>query len=264
MRRFVLVFFDDILVYSRIWEEHQEHLATVLEVLRKERLFANWKKCSFGQQRLEYLGHVISLAGVAVDPAKVEAILLWPTPKNVRGVRGFLGLVGYYWRFVRNFGHLARPLTDLLKRGEFKWTNEATDAFEALQQATTTLPVLAMPDFAKPLVVETNASGSGLGVVLMQQGRPIAYLSKALSGTTRFCSVYGCELMAVVLAVQKWRHYLLGRHFVARTDQQSLRFLMDQWLLPPEHLCWAIKFFGYDFELQYKQGASNRIADALS
>ncbi|XP_024018362.1 uncharacterized protein LOC112090683 [Morus notabilis] len=120
LRQFVLVFFDDILIYSRTWEEHEKHLAVVLGILRREQLFANRNKCVFGQPQLEYLGHVISAAGVATDPAKVESILSWPTPKNVRGVRGFLGLAGYYRRFVQNFGRLAKPMTDVLKRGDFR------------------------------------------------------------------------------------------------------------------------------------------------
>lgn len=200
---------------------------------------------------------MISTTGVAVDPAKVEAILSWPTPKNVRGVKGFLGLAGYYRRFVHNFGRLVKPMTDLLKRGEFQWTPKAGVALEALKLAMTTLPILAILDFSEPFVVEIDASGPGIGVVLMQGDRPIVFFSKALSGTSRFRSVYEWELMAVVLAVQKWSHYLLGWHFVVHTDQQSLRFLMDQRLLPSEHLCWTIKLFGYDFELQYKQRASN-------
>lgn len=184
LRRFVLVFFDDILVYSRNWEEHRGHLSTVLDVLQKEQLFANRKKCAFRQQQLEYLGHVISAAGVAADLAKVETILSWPTPRNVRGVRGFLGLAGYYRRFVRNFSHVARPMTDLLKRGEFTWNEEVDAAFQALKRTMTILPVLAMPDFSKMFVLETNASSSGLGAVLMQGGRPIAYFNKVLSGAT--------------------------------------------------------------------------------
>ncbi|KAL5555888.1 hypothetical protein UlMin_038124 [Ulmus minor] len=167
LRKFLLVFFDDILVYSRTWEEHNIHLKLILEVLENERLYVNQKKCMFRQPRIDYLGHVISGLGVSADLSKVQAMTKWPTPANVRDVRGFLGLTGYYRRFVRGYGELAKPLTDLLKKEGFSWGSQQEQAFETLKAAVTNLPVLAMPNFSKLFILETDASGSGLGAVLM-------------------------------------------------------------------------------------------------
>lgn len=188
--RFLLVFFDDILVYRKTEEEHHEHLRLVLQVLNEHKFYANEKKCEFGQQSVSYLGHVISKKGVSADPEKVEAIKNWPQPKNVTALRGFLGLTRYYRRFVQSYGKIARPLTDLLKKDGLVWTVEATDAFDRLKAAMVRLPVLVLPDFTKPFVVETDASGAGIGAVLSQGDRPIAFISKAFSNRGRVKSVY--------------------------------------------------------------------------
>lgn len=213
LRRFVLVFFNNILVFSKGLDDHIQHLRMVLEILRSHRLVVNKKKCQFGKERIGYLGHIVSKHGVEADPRKIEDMRSWPIPRDLRDLRGFLGLTGYYRRFVYGYGKIAKPLTDLLKKNAFRWNEGAHAAFEALKEAMVTVPVLALPDFTKMFVIETDASGSGLGAILMQAGRPIAYLSKALSPRNREKSVYERELMAIVLALQKWRHYLLGRHF---------------------------------------------------
>ena len=175
LRKFALVFFDDILIYSETLSQHLSHLSQVLEVLQANFLKVNKKKCTFGQTKLEYLGHIVSGGRVAADQKKVEAMCTWPKPKDIKSLRGFLGLMGYYRRFVKDYGKLAKPLTTLLKKDNFHWNEEAEVAFQDLKKAMTELPSLVVPDFSKEFVVETDASSKGLGVVLMQGGKPIAF-----------------------------------------------------------------------------------------
>ncbi|KOM42757.1 hypothetical protein LR48_Vigan05g036100 [Vigna angularis] len=201
LRRFVLVFFDDILVYSRTWEEHLEHVETVLRELVAHHWVANRKKCEFGRTQIGYLGHRISEKGVEMDEDKVRAVLEWEKPKTVKALRGFLGLTGYYRRFVKDYGKIARPLTDLLKKGSFVWTEQAEEAMLKLKKAITTAPVLILPDFNQPFHIECDASGRGIGAVLMQGKQPIAFFSKALSDGSLGKSIYEKELMALVLAI---------------------------------------------------------------
>jgi len=192
-------------------DENLQHLEWVLEVLRENKLYANMQhKCGFAKMKVEYLGHIISGKGVEVDPEKIRSIKEWPVPTNVREVRGFLGLTGYYRRFVMNYGSVAAPLTQLLKKGAYEWTVAAAEAFENLKMATMTLPILALPDFSLPFEIETDASGYGVGAVLIQNHRPIAYFSQTLAMRNRAKPVYERELMAVVLAVQRCRPYLLA------------------------------------------------------
>jgi len=264
LRRFVLVFFDDILIYSKDMETHLEHLKKVLDIMKKHQFYANVKKCSFGNNEISYLGHIISGNGVAADPEKIKAMVKWPQPKNVTELRGFLGLTGYYRKFVRNYGQIARPLTDLLKKEGFEWSEQAGQAFESLKESVTSLPVLALPDFEQEFIVETDASGTGIGAVLSQGRRPIAFLSQAFSSTGRVKSVYERELLAIVKAVTKWKHYLAGREFVIKTDQSSLKHLLDQKSLTPMQQRWAAKLIGLTYKIEYKLGVENRVADALS
>ena len=200
LRKFVLVFFDDILVYSRDEKEHQKHLKIVLQILKEHIFYANEKKCAFAQREVAYLSHVISKEGVSADPEKIEAMRSWAVPKNVTALRGFLGLTGYYRRFVLSYGKIALPLIDLLKKEGFCWSEAAQKAFAKLKEAMCKLPVLRLPDFTKPFVVETDASGVGIGAVLSQDDRPIAYISKGFSSKGRVKSVYERELLAIVFA----------------------------------------------------------------
>lgn len=178
LQRFVLVFFDDILVYSMGLKTHLQHLETVLQTLRKYQFYANEKKCSFENYKVAYLGHVISSEGVAADIGKVTAMVKWPQPKIVTELRGFLGLTSYYRCFLHGYGKITRPLTELLKNDGFVWTKEATKTFHSLKEAITQMPVLILPNFHKPFVIETSASVSGIGAVLMQNNPHLAFISQ--------------------------------------------------------------------------------------
>ena len=252
------------LVYSKTWEAHLSHLEKALQLLLKHQLFAKRSKCVFAKQEVEYLGHLVSNRGVSAEATKIEAMINWPIPENIKQLRGFLGLTGYYRRFVEGYGKISAPLNQLLKKDSFQWTTEATAAFHVLKEAMTTLPVLTLPDYSKVFTIETDASGKGLGVVLMQEGHPIAYWSKGLSDRNQVLSTYEKELMAVVLAVLKWRHYLLGRSFIIKTDHQSLKYLLKQRIATPFQQKWIAKLIGYDYEITYKHGKENLVADALS
>lgn len=154
------MFFDDILVYSPDVRTHLQHLETIMKLMRQHKFYANAKKCSFGEAEVAYLGHRISEEGVAADPEKIEAMVSWPIPKSVTELRGFLGLTGYYRRFVKNYGQIARPLTELLKKDGFDWKDEATVAFQVLKSAVTSIPVLVLPDFKQEFTIETDASSA--------------------------------------------------------------------------------------------------------
>ncbi|XP_071913949.1 uncharacterized protein [Coffea arabica] len=207
-----------------------------VKVLAENQLYCKKSKCSFAQTSMEYLGHVISDVGVSMDPDKMECILSWPTPNSVKELR----------------------------KESFGWNHHAQMAFEDLKRAMTTAPVLSMPDFEIPFVIETDACGVGIGAVLMQQGHPIAFLSKALSSQNLELSVYEKELFALVLAVTKWKHYLVGHHFVIKIDHQALKHLLEQKLTHPLQHKWLTKLSELDYEIQYKKGADNGVADALS
>ena len=191
-------------------------------------------------------------------------MLNWPFPTSLKSLRGFLGLTGYYRKFIKGYGLIAAPLTALLKKNSFKWTESAKRAFQDLKHAVTSPPVLALPDFSIPFTIQCDASGIGVGAVLMQQGRPLAYMSQAIHGKALQLSTYEKELMALVLAVKKWRSYLLGHNFKIQTDQQSLKYLLEQKMGTPLQQQWITKLLGYEFVVEYKQGKENKVADALS
>jgi hypothetical protein len=236
----------------------------VFRTLQDHQLYLKKSKCAFGQESVAYLGHVISADGVAMDRHKVQAVLDWPLPKSARAVRGFLGLAGYYRRFIRDFGARAAPLTALLTKEGFKWTDATTTAFRELQRALTTTPVLQLPAFDREFVVECDASGSGFGAVLHQGAGPTAFFSKPIAARHARLAAYERELIGLVQAVRHCMSYLWGHRFVVRTDHRSLRFLLDQRLITiPQHQ-WVSKLLGFDFVVEYKPGAQNVVADALS
>lgn len=171
----MLVFLDDILIYSRTMEDHVQHLQQILETLRANKLYLKASKCTFAKSSLEYLGHIISDQGVSTDPAKTQSMVQWPVPTSFTIP---VGLTGYYTKFVRNYGIIAKPLTLLLRQTQFQWNDQANSAFNNLKIAMSTTPVLALPNFQAQFTVETDACTDGVGAALMQAGQPIAYLSK--------------------------------------------------------------------------------------
>jgi len=264
LRDFVIVFFDDILVFSRSLQEHEQHLRIVFQLLLDNHFFLKMSKCSFAQSSISYLGHVVSAHGVGPNSEKIASMLNWPQPKSLKQLRGFLGLTGFYRKFVSHYASIAAPLTALLKKDSFTWSEDAQIAFERLKQAMIEAPVLKLPNFNEDFVVETDASGIGMGAVLCQQGHPICYFSKKLCPRMQTALTYVRELYAITSAVKKWRAYLLGRQFVIHTDQRSLRELMTQVVQTPEQQFYLAKLLGYSYEIVYKPGAQNKVADVLS
>ncbi|KAM2048615.1 hypothetical protein ACFX1T_007125 [Malus domestica] len=191
-------------------------------------------KCSFGKTTIDYLGHSISQQGVAVDNSKIQTIVDWPKPQSIKGFCDFLGLTGYYRKFVLHYGLIAKPLTNILQQGNFSWIAESTVAFDKLKQALATTLVLTLPDFNKQFVIETDALGIGIGVVLCQEGHHIAYLSKALSSCNLGLPTYDKDMLPIVFAVQNWRHYLLGQHFRIVTNHKPIKHFLEQRISTPQ------------------------------
>lgn len=263
LRKFVLVFFDDILVYSTSPLEHLNHLERVFKKLEAHKLKLK-SKCCFNQSRVDYLGHRISDKGIEVDQEKIQAVIEWPIPKTLKQFRGFLGLTGYYRRFILNYGSIARPLTSLLKKNSFIWDHKAPASFEKLKEALTQPLVLAMPNFHEEFIVECDASGGGIGAVLMQKGRPLAYLSQQLKGRAMLLKVYEKEMLAILLAIKKWGQYLWGKQFVIRTDHKPLKYMLEHRLCTEAQYKWMMKLHGYHYKVEYKKGKENQAADSLS
>jgi hypothetical protein len=236
----------------------------VLQLLKEQQLYAKPSKCFFGVKEVEYLGHIVSHEGAKVDPNKIKAMMDWLIPKTLKNLRGFLGLTGYYRKFVQNYGRIATHLTTLTKKDAFSWTPEATKSFEQLKEVMCKDPVLTTPDFTKTFIVECDASGNGIGAILMQEGRPLAFESRPLKGKDLHKPIYEKEMMAILHALKKWRPYLIGRHFKVKTDHDSLKYFLEQRLSSEEQQKWVTKILGYDFEIVYRKGKQNVVADALS
>ncbi|KAL5563785.1 hypothetical protein UlMin_033532 [Ulmus minor] len=263
--KFVIVFIDDILIYSKTKEEHDEHLRITLRTLEEHKLYAKFSKCEFWLDKVHFLGHVVSKDGVSVDPAKIEAVSKWPAPTNVTEIRSFLGLAGYYRRFVEGFSSLAAPLTALTKKGKkYEWTGKCEESFQELKRRLTSAPILTIPNGEEGFVIYSDASKIGLGAVLMQNGKVIAYASRQLKDHERNYPTHDLELAAVVFALKIWRHYLYGVHCQIFTDHKSLKYFFTQKELNMRQRRWLELVKDYDCEILYHPGKANKVADALT
>ena len=261
---FVLAFLDDILVYSKTPEEHLEHLRAVLERLREYRLFAKLKKCDFNKSELRYLGYIIGRDGLKSDPEKIKAVQQFRTPKCVTDIKSFLGLANQFRKFVIDFALIAEPLTRMTRKSiPFHWGEEQEQAFVALKHAITNAPVLALPDFEKTFTVKADASGLGIGAVLLQDDRPLAYFSRKLSQAEMNYSVGEQELLALHDALLHWRCYLEGPDVILVTDHCPLRYLKTQPMLSRRQARWVEFFSRFHYTIMYKPGRTN-VADPLS
>lgn len=270
LREFVFVYIDDLLVVSKNFETHIERLKVVANCLREANLSINMEKSKFCMREIRYLGHIVGGGCIKPDQGKVDAITNFPTPRTVRQVRSFLGMCGWYQRYIAGFAAIAAPITDLLKKqARFTWTSEAQKAFDILKSRLTSAPVLSHPDFTRPFVIQCDASNSGVGGVLYQldeQGEehPIAYMSQKLNGAQRNYSVTEQECLAAVLSLKKFRGYVEGMPFKVVTDHASLKWLMSQKDLTGRLARWSLKLQAYDFSIEHRKGSANIVPDALS
>ena len=218
---FVIVYLDDILIFSRTLDEHKRHVEIVLDILRKEKLIAKLPKCSFFQTSLPFLGHIVSADGLRVDPKKTQVVQEWPTPAHTHHVQQFLGLANYFRDFVQGYSQIAAPLTALTRKGQsFEWSHKHTDAFHGIKYALTHAPCLALPDFNQRFQIVADASGFGIGAIFLQAGRPISYYSRKLSDSETRYSTSDKELLAAFCALVQFRHYVQGRPFDLITDHK--------------------------------------------
>lgn len=263
------VYLDDCIIYSSDLSSHMEKLRLVFDRFREFNLKLQPDKCEFLRHEVSYLGHIITDKGVAPNPDKVKAVTTFPIPKNAKDVKSFLGLVGYYRRFIENFSKITKPLTSLLKKDtSFHWSFEQDQAFNILKEKLTTAPLLQYPDFSQPFVVTTDASNYAVGAVLSQgsigKDKPIAYASRTLNKAEGNYSTTEKELVAIIFAVKTFRPYLYGTKFKIVTDHRPLQWLFNVKDPGSRLLRWRLKLMEYDHEIVYKQGILNSNADALS
>jgi hypothetical protein len=227
--KFVVVFIDDILIFSKTEEEHEKHLRMVLEKLRSNRLYAKLSKCEFWLTEVAFLGHVISTRGIIVDPSKVKDVLNWMPPTNASEIRSFLGLAGYYRWFIKDFSKITKPMTRLLEKNKnFDWTEECQVNFEELKKRLTSTPVLILPDITKKFDIYCDALRQGLGCVLMQGGQVVSYASRQLRKHEENYPTHDLELATVVHALKIWRHYLICHRCEIYSDHKSLKYVFTQ------------------------------------
>ncbi|KAL0168445.1 hypothetical protein M9458_036667, partial [Cirrhinus mrigala] len=274
LNRYVIVYIDDIFIYSNSLHEHINHVTAVLQRLITHRLYAKEEKCEFHQDKVSFLGYVISSEGVAMDEKKVNAVLNWPRPSTLKELQRFLGFANFYRRFIRHFSTVAAPLSAMIKKGTSRltWTQPALQAFGDLRHRFTTAPILHHPDPERPFIVEVDASSTGVGAVLSQrQGEPgktfpCAYFSHKLTPAERNYDVGNRELLAIKLALEEWRHWLEGaKHpFTVLTNHKNLEYLRSAKLLNHRQARWSLFFTRFDFQVTYRPGSQNTKADTLS
>ncbi|GJU22589.1 putative reverse transcriptase domain-containing protein [Tanacetum coccineum] len=246
-------------------EEHEEHLKQILELLKKEELYAKFSKCEFWIPKVQFLGHVIDSEGIHVDPAKIESIKDWTSPKSPTEIRQFLGLAGYYRRFIEGFSKIAKPMTKLTqKKVKFEWGDKQEAAFQLLKQKLCSAPILALPEGSEDFIAYCDASKKGLGAVLMQREKVISYASRQLKIHEKNYTTHDLELGAVVFALKIWRHYLYGTKCTVFTDHKSLQHILDQKELNMRQRRWLELLSDYDCDIRYHPGKANVVADALS
>ncbi|GJT60770.1 reverse transcriptase domain-containing protein [Tanacetum coccineum] len=262
--KFIIVFIDDILIYSRN-KEHANHLRIILELLRKEKLYAKFSKCEFWIGIVQFLGHLIDSQGLHVDPAKIEAVKNWTSPTTPIEVCQFLGLTGYYRRFIKGFSKIAKPLTKLTQKNKnYTWGDEQESAFQLLKQKLCEAPILALPEGNDNFVVYCDASLQGLGAVLMQREKVIAYASRQLKPHEENYTTHDLKLGAVIFALKIWRHYLYSIKCTVFTDHKSLQHILCQKELNMRQHRWLELLADYDCEICHHPGKANVMADALS
>ncbi|KAI3810130.1 hypothetical protein L1987_19740 [Smallanthus sonchifolius] len=263
--KFIIVFIDDILIYSMSKEDHANHLKILLELLRNENFYAKFSKCEFWLSEVHFLGHVINADGIQVDPIKIEVVSKWEIPKSPTEIRSFVELAGYYRRFIQDFSRIAVPLTSLTHKSvKYEWGPKQFEAFKTLKQKLTQAPILALLDGNEGFSVYGDASHIGFGCVLMQGSKVIAYASRQLKTHEKNYTTHDLELGAIIFALKLWRHYLYGVKFTVLTDHKSLRYIFSQKELNMRQRHWMEVLNDYDYEICYDEGKTNVVADALS
>jgi hypothetical protein len=263
--KFIVVFIDDILVYSKNREEHEHHLRVVLGRLRAHQLYAKLSKCEFWLEKIAFLGHILTTKGIEVDPSKVEAVSKWKQPTSISKIRSFLGMAGYYRRFIKGFSSIAKPMLELLKKdNKFIWTQKCEESFQEIKKKLTTSPVLVLPDIHQGFMIFCDASRQGLGCVLIQNEKVIAYASRLLKPHEQNYPTHDLELAAIVHALKIWRHYLIGNKCDVFTDHKSLKYIFTQPDLNLRQRRWLELIKDYTLEVHYHPGKANVVADALS
>ncbi|GJR85636.1 putative reverse transcriptase domain-containing protein [Tanacetum coccineum] len=263
--KLVIVFIHDILIYSKSKQDHEEYLKLILELLKKDELYAKFSKCEFWIPKVQFLDHVIDSQGIHVDPVKIKSIKDWASTKTATEIRQFLGLVGYYQRFIEGFLKIAKSMTKLTqKKDKFDWGDKEEAAFQLIKQKLCSAPILALPEEGKDFIIYYDALIKGLGVVLMQREKAIAYASRQLKIHEKNYTSHDLDLGAVVFALKIWRHYLYGTKCTVFTDHKSLQHILDQKELNMRQRRWLELLSDYDCEIRYHPGKANVVANALS